>query len=139
MTTKHFLFSLALASSALSLQISQSVAGEIIGLEGAYGDEVGCDFYKNGDIRTDGGIYIDREQIWYYEGGCSFINVKNIKDMAGGRDGWSVKLICASEGIAYSYDAIIRYDVTYNGTEKVDIIPESGSADDRRTELHPCK
>ena len=113
-------------------------AAETIGLKRTYGDEEGCYFFKNGDVRTDSGTFIDGRQVWYYEGACSFMNVKNIKErfsISNIRDAWSVKLVCQSEDETSSYDAIIRYNVEHDGSENVQIISEGSETQN----LYPCR
>ena len=127
----------------LCLPNSQLAAAEAIGLKGAFGDEDGCYFYKNGTVRTDSGTYIDREGVWHYEGYCKFLNVENITEMLAldwVKEAWSVKLICQVEGEPYSYDATIQHNENSDGTGLGNVEIRSEVQDGEGVQkLYPCE
>jgi hypothetical protein len=102
-----------------------------------FGDEEGCYFHKNGDVRTDFGIYITDTHIWEYEGGCTYLDVREVTDrftVSSLKKAWSTKLICSDHDETYSYEAIIRLDEV-SGTEAVTIQYD----DQHKNVLSPCK
>ncbi len=120
--------------------VSQRMEPETIGLERTYGDENGCYFYKEGNVKTDTGTYIDKKHVWHYEGGCNFLNVRNVTSMfsvSNIREAWSVKMVCQIEDETYSYDAIVRHNVEQDGSENVEIVSELDNGPQAQR-LYPC-
>lgn len=122
-----------LVAAVLIFSASVTLGGQLLPLQGTYGNASGCD-----RLGRDDRLSVSKDGLEGWETSCSFIDITSVADEFSDTTtlgAWSIRMVCHSEGISYPEDVLIVEGRDMDGKQTLVL---SYSVDDQNT-LHLCK